>query len=324
MKRILVNLAVGAMALAVCVFVLEIASRLAYSHLATYNTEMWRYASKVKQRTSNPELPFHHAPHRSGQFYGAEITTNAFGFRDREYPVARTPGRRRIIMLGESFTLGWGVALADTYSKQLERLLNESGDSTEVINLGVGNYNTVMELALFRAQGQQFEPDQIILMHYINDLEPTPKVVSPLKAAILTRSYLLALLSDRYIKLKPVLSGGYDWRAYYGGLYDPNAPGYAPNRKALVDLIALCRERGIALLIASIPELRELKDYPFPQAIEFPRAIAAEHKIPFVNLLPDLVDQPPESLWVTVEDPHANGKANGIIAQALFQRLRKR
>ena len=23
-------------------------------------------------------------------------------------------------------------------------------------------------------------------------------------------------------------------------------------------------------------------------------------------------------------DPHANGKANGIIAQALFQRLRKR
>ncbi len=96
-----------------------------------------------------------------------------------------------------------GVPFDSTFSKRLERLMNDNGRPTEVVNLGVGNYNTVMELALFKQKGLQFNPDAVVLMYYVNDAETTPPVVSPLKTAILTRSYLLAFLSDRYIKLKP-------------------------------------------------------------------------------------------------------------------------
>jgi lysophospholipase L1-like esterase len=61
--------------------------------------------------------------------------TNHLGFRDREYPVEKT-GKFRILVIGDSFTFGWGVALADTWVKQLERKLQAAGADVEVLNLG--------------------------------------------------------------------------------------------------------------------------------------------------------------------------------------------
>jgi lysophospholipase L1-like esterase len=300
----------------------EVAVRLFYPKLATYNTEMWRYASRIKQRQSNPKLPFLHGANRDGMFYGVEIKTNSFGFRDKEYPVARVAGRQRILMLGDSFGLGWGVSLDDTFSKHLERALNESGHPTDVINLGIGNYNTAMEVELFREKGLQFAPDLVVLMQYVNDAEPTPQVVSPLKASILTRSYLFAVLFDRYIKLKPVIAKSeYDWKAYYSNLYRPTSPGFAEYDRALRALVSLCKERGITLLVATIPELRELKPYPFPEATESVRSVASAQGVAFLDLLTSLAPEDPSTLWVTPQDPHANAKANRIIAAALYQKI---
>jgi lysophospholipase L1-like esterase len=60
---------------------------------------------------------------------------NHLGFRDREYPVEK--GKRfRILVIGDSFTFGWGVALADTWVKQLERKLQAADPAVEVLNLG--------------------------------------------------------------------------------------------------------------------------------------------------------------------------------------------
>ena len=319
MKRLLQNLALVLASVVFCAVFGEIAVRILYPRIANYNMEMWHYASKVKQRTSNPKLPFLHAPNRNGFFYGADIRTDSVGFRDRDYPVARVPGKKRIMLLGDSFTLGWGVALDSTYSKQLERLLNHSGQPTEVINTGVGNTNTVMELEQFKEIGLRFKPDMVILMYYINDAEPTPPVVGALKTAIVTNSYLIAFLSDQLIKLTPRVNQSYDWRAYYAGLFEPGRPGMEASRQAIDELAALCRHNGITLVIANIPELRELKNYPFPQATAFVRSAAERNGAPFVDLLPALVNEDPSTLWVTKEDPHANAKANGIIGRALFE-----
>jgi lysophospholipase L1-like esterase len=323
MKRLIQNLALVFASLLLCALFGEIAVRILYPRIANYNMEMWHYASKVKQRTSNPKLPFLHAPNRDGFFYGADIHTDSVGFRDRDYPVARVPGKRRIMLLGDSFTLGWGVPFDSTFSKQLEKLLNDNGQPTEVINTGVGNTNTVMELEQFKEIGLRFKPDMVILMYYINDAEPTPPVVGPLKTAIVTHSYLIAFLSDQMIKLTPRVNQSYDWRAYYSGLYQPGRPGLAASRQAIDELAALCKQNGIQLVIANIPELRELKHYPFPEATAFVRRAAQQNGVPFVDLLPALVNEEPSTLWVSKEDPHANAKANVIIGRALFEAVNK-
>jgi lysophospholipase L1-like esterase len=318
MKRLFQNLALVLASLVFCAAFGEIAVRIMYGRIANYNMEMWHYASKVKQRTSNPKLPFLHAPNRHGFFYGADIHTDSVGFRDRDYPVARVPGTKRIMMLGDSFTLGWGVPFDSMFSKQLEKLLTESGQPTEVINTGVGNTNTVMELEQFKEVGLRFKPDMVILMYFINDAEPTPPVVGALKTAIVTHSYLIAFLSDQLIKLTPRVNESYDWRAYYSGLFKPGLPWLEASRQAIDELAALCKQNGIKLVIANIPELRELKPYPFPEATAFVRGAAEKNDVPFVDLLPALVNEDPATLWVTKEDPHANAKANVIIGRALF------
>jgi hypothetical protein len=70
---------------------------------------------------------------------------NRAGFRDHEYPLEKPPGVYRILVLGDSTTAGNGIANLDrTYTKVLEKILNEDGDRKfEVLNMGVGGYHTM-------------------------------------------------------------------------------------------------------------------------------------------------------------------------------------
>src|SRR5712691_7679877 len=63
------------------------------------------------------------------------ITTNALGFRDRDFSQSKT-ARTRIVALGDSFTYGWGVEAEESWPKALEQRLRSSGLDVEVANLG--------------------------------------------------------------------------------------------------------------------------------------------------------------------------------------------
>jgi lysophospholipase L1-like esterase len=284
---------------------------------------MWRYAADLKEPYDDPELPFHHYPKKGGHYYGVDIKTNSQGFRDREFSVSKPENVKRIMFLGDSFTLGWGVPFDSIYSKKLERELNKSAAEYEVINLGIGNYNNSMEVELFKRKGIQFDPDYVILMFYVNDAESTPITTTSVEYSLIKNSYLIAFFFDRYVKLRASFDKQFDWKKYYSGLYDKDSPSLRKNRAALKELIDICRKNEIGLLFVSIPELRELDEYPLGIATEFIQTIAEEGNIPFLDLLPVLSEYEPSSLWVTPEDPHANVKANGIIADAILQKFEK-
>ena len=178
-----------------------------------------------------------------------------------------------------------------------------------------------MEVELFKQKGLQFNPDYVILMFYINDAEPTPATTTSLKYRIIKNSYLVAFLFDRYVKLRASFDEQFDWKKYYGDLYNEDSPALQKNRAALKELADICRNKGMGLLFVSIPELRELREYPLAMATEFIRTVAVEEDVPFLDLLPVLRKYEPSSLWVSPEDPHANAKANGIIAEAILQKI---
>ena len=60
---------------------------------------------------------------------------NDLGFRDVETPL-ETERATRIVVLGDSFTFGWGVELEQTWVKRLEEALRARGRDVEVLNLG--------------------------------------------------------------------------------------------------------------------------------------------------------------------------------------------
>jgi len=102
---------------------------------------------------------------------GVAYATNADGFRDRAYPREKAPGTFRVVVLGDSIALGWGVALEDSFPKRLERRL---GPGVEVLDLGVAGYNAYTEARLFADVGVGYRPDLVLVEFCINDLnDPT-------------------------------------------------------------------------------------------------------------------------------------------------------
>ena len=60
--------------------------------------------------------------------YCINIRTNSKGIRaDREITYEKTDGVKRIFLLGDSFAMGYGVNLEDTFSSQIQMLIKESG-----------------------------------------------------------------------------------------------------------------------------------------------------------------------------------------------------
>jgi lysophospholipase L1-like esterase len=110
-------------------------------------------------------------PNAAVRVGGITYATNADGFRDRTYPRATPPGTFRIVVLGDSIALGWGVALEESFPKRLEQRL---GPSVQVLSLGVAGYNPYTEAQLFADVGVGYRPDLVLVEFCINDLnDPT-------------------------------------------------------------------------------------------------------------------------------------------------------
>ncbi len=67
--------------------------------------------------------------------YEFTAKTSSIGIRDDEIALA-DPARWRVVALGDSFTYGWGVELAETWAKVAERRLPEHWPEAQVLNLG--------------------------------------------------------------------------------------------------------------------------------------------------------------------------------------------
>lgn len=92
--------------------------------------------------------------------FAVAIRINGQGERsDREIPLERTPGQRRLVVLGDSFSFGHGVEAAQGWPARLEGLLPES----EVVNLAVTGYGTDQQLLRLEKRGLAYQPDVVIL-----------------------------------------------------------------------------------------------------------------------------------------------------------------
>ena len=114
-------------------------------------------------------LGWRHRPDRSGVFrkdpFEIRVSINSAGLRDDEVPREKPPGRKRIVVLGDSYTWGFGVEQADIFTEILERSL----PGVDVLNAGVSGYATDQQLLWLQREGMDFEPDLVLLVFTGND-----------------------------------------------------------------------------------------------------------------------------------------------------------
>lgn len=100
---------------------------------------------------------------------------NLYGFRGPDFRIAPTPGRRRILVIGDSVVEGEGVADSQTITAEWSRILAREGTSAEVINLGVIAASMPHLWVLLRDAVALLHPDDVVLALYCNDL-PAPGI----------------------------------------------------------------------------------------------------------------------------------------------------
>ncbi|MEQ8733662.1 MAG: SGNH/GDSL hydrolase family protein [Rhodospirillaceae bacterium] len=321
LKSISQSIALVVVSLTVMALLFEGACRLIVDTGMHYHLEMWKYAVQLKEVAEDPAIGHRHKAGRQAKLMGVEVAINEDGHRDS--PVSQMNNTAaKILMLGDSITFGWGVPQDETVSARLEPMLTQRiGKPVNVLNTGVGNYNTAMEVAWFERYGLALKPDVVVLNVFINDAEPTPHVnnVPWWDRFLYSRVILFGALDTA----RRTLFGGQDWETYYAELYNEDAAGWRTMQASVRRLAALCQEAGLSLIIVDYPELRQLSPYPFAEISKRFSALADLHNVEYVALLPSVQGENPASLWVTAPDPHPNSYANKLFADYLADSIAK-
>ena len=123
LRRTAGNLIAICVSLGVALGLAEILVRVAFRGSMDFDMEMWKYATQIKVPSDDPRVVHEHRGNGKAFLMGAEVTTNSLGLREGERLRAKPPGTYRIVALGDSITMGWGVSQDMTFPAQLERQL---------------------------------------------------------------------------------------------------------------------------------------------------------------------------------------------------------
>lgn len=279
------------------------------------DVEMWRYARFVKRTSAFPGAVEEHRPNADEWLMGARVRTDERGLRKnaQEVEAKRTPNDRLVAAVGDSLTFGWGAPEPDTWPSQLEEILRESCGPSRVLNAGIGNSNTSMQLARYRAVVRSEKPAWVVLGYFINDAESDPQ---PATNPLLWNSSFAGLLSTRIRQTAEVRLR--DYQLYYRDLYQEGRPGWDRTRAALAEFGAQLQKDGTPATLILLPELHEPKNFgefaaAYAEVAEIARAAGWEVLDPSGRF--------PvgggEKFWVTPGDAHPNRPAQRIFAETI-------
>jgi len=128
-----------------------------------------RYVCKTDYgiRGNAPNESYYHATPE----YKIHIQTNSKGVRSgREIPYEKPDDIKRIVLLGDSFGMGYGVDDEQMFSSQMVSYLKAKyGINAEVINLSTSGHGNAEELIVLNEEGFKYSPDLVLLAWHRTD-----------------------------------------------------------------------------------------------------------------------------------------------------------
>ncbi|MBX3414559.1 MAG: hypothetical protein KF708_17865 [Pirellulales bacterium] len=293
----------------------------------------------------NSELGWEHIPGKTvSHLYGKgrSITINADGFRGREDYVGHKPSDRfRVVCLGDSMTMGYGVDDPDTYPAQLEQV----NPRIQAVNMGQGGYSVGQDYLWFKREHARLEPDLLVASFIVDDFWRLVNMRTPNGAAVPHFNLIdgRVVVSNQPVPPKIETGDVVDPSARpLGFLFEKSAlfrtvdTVVKPAREvrvqvdrneqfqlALAILAELKREAGdVPLVLVMLPEVGELKE---PARLVLYRQIIAELErfaqtqgIPLLDLSGDfLAAGNIDRFFLTEKYHHFSEAGNRLIAERL-------
>jgi lysophospholipase L1-like esterase len=241
-------------------------------------------------------------PGREYEWQGIPVAINSRGLRGSEISYEKAPGTFRILNLGDSVAMGWGVREEETYGRRLEGSLNARGPGEvrfEVINAGVPGWNLENALAYLEAEGLRYEPDLVLLeVTIVNDINGGSALLAdqrpPLIRWLREHTHFWPFLTIQLQWLKAwaegrdridVIDPPTNPAKYFP--LDPEAPRWTERWDTVLAMNRLAGENQALLVLILFPLEFQVVDEGFPTLPQaFLTAQAAEAGIPVLDLLP--------------------------------------
>lgn len=284
---------------------LELFVRLIINNGYNYELEMMKYSNKLKFPVikKNNESYLAHYPNKKTKIMGVNIITDKNGYRLTK---KNNTKKKTILMLGDSMTFGFGSSL--TFSDYLNNKLVDYN----VINAGVGNTNTIMQVNSFFAKDYKTSPDIVVVNFFINDLER----VKVRKKKFIDYSYLFNYIFYKYKIIKLKYKKNLDYIEYYKITFqDHNFVTETFN--SFLKLKNYCDKKNIDLFVNFIPEVRNIKYNYFFEEKKIIKNFLKKQNIKFIDGHTYFNRLRSNNFLVHIQDPHLNTKGHYVVYEYL-------
>ena len=297
------------LSLILIILTVEIFVRIITSNGLNLDIEMLKYAKSLKIISENKNIGLEHRRNVKKKLMNVEIKLNSQGFRNN---IDIDHSKKKILMLGDSITLGWGAQ--NTFSYNLEKFLNSD---IQVINAGIGNTNTYMQIYNFFENYSKYNFDMIVLNFFVNDFE---RVIIKKSNLFVKNLYFISYFKAKILKIliENSLIDNYE-NFYLKTIGDKEFVEVSLN--LIEKLNEYCKKEKIIFVINYMPELRGMKNYKYNKQIKILENFSKQNEIKFINSLDVLQNYEDETLWVTKEDSHYNDKAHLLVSKFLKKKL---
>lgn len=250
---------------------------------------------------------------------------NSLGYRDVEWSPDLLAGKTKVMVVGDSFVAGSGIANPeDRFANQLGRLL---GNDYAVLNVASPGWDTIDEVDAILEYPQK--PDVLVLSYYINDIEGTayangaqrPQIRQDPPAwflPVVQNSHVVNFLYWRLIRLGPQEWADIYWNDWLKKISaDPEIRWR--HQQELLTIIEGAASEQIPLIVVVFPNLTAVDESSFitQPVIDLFR----ERNIPVLDVNTILAGRDPADTTVNAIDSHPNPAINLKVAEALYEMM---
>lgn len=264
----------------------------------------------------------------------APIRVDRHGFR---VPPSADSSERRLLLLGDSFTLGVGVEAEETFAALLDRALD---DEIGVINGGQPGYGIFQMRAVLQRTAPELQPERVVVVIWEGDFVRQPPdraaresfVRRSRRAGMLKRSVLVTHLYRRVDRLArrvgveggAPLAGETDRPRDRDRASEKLLAGLAADLERLREMQALARGAGRGLILVFWPQEGFSPSQPTPgladRILELLLRFGEQSDVPVLSLRTAWAETPRTQLALPA-DGHPTALAHCLAARYLLPAL---
>jgi hypothetical protein len=290
-------------------------------------------AANVAYHINGDFLMFALKPNVNRRIFGQPFVTNAQGFRDGPFTVEKPPRTFRVVVLGSSIDMGWGVGNGESYVDLLETWLNAHAKEIgtprrfEVLNFAVAAYSPMQRLEVYRRKAAAYHPDLVLYSATLLDTrlieihlcDMLQQRVDP------TYDFLRRTIADAGIVPEDLRLDSREQLVHKAAVKKKLKPQHWPvYDQTLGTLAADCRSSGVALACLIVPRVGKA-DAPEVRAerIARLRTIAAHHALTLIDLTDTFDHLDPTKVELAAWDDHPNALGHQRLFRTLVNALNK-